>query len=105
MAHYSPKRHLPIGETVEEAPLAALFVLGEPADEVSARRLPPAEACMTLIANSFALDPTDRQRAGDKLRKVADLVAGVPVWELRYERDYARLPEVHRLICDLLGGE
>lgn len=104
MAHYSPKRHLPIGETLDTAPLAAIFLIGEPTDEISARRLPPAEACMTLVANSFALDPTDKERAADKLRKVATLVAVVPVWELRYPRDYARLPEVHRKIRDLLAS-
>lgn len=103
MAHYSPKRHLPIGETLDTAPLAAIFLISEPTDDISARRLPPAEACMTLVANSFALDPTDKERAAGKLRKVAALVAAVPVWELRYPRDYARLPEVHRKIRDLLG--
>lgn len=105
MAHYSPKRHLPVGETVEEAPLAALFVLGAPADDVSARPLAAAEACMTVIANSFALDPTDKDRAREKLVKAAALANAVPVWELRYPRDYARLPDVHRLIHKLLAGE
>jgi hypothetical protein len=103
MAHYSPKRHLPVGETAETAPLAALFVLGAPADAISARRLPPAEACMTIIANSFALDPTDKDRAREKLAKAATLANTVPIWELRYPRDYARLPEVHRTMHGLLA--
>lgn len=104
MAHYSPKRHLPVGETVEEAPLAALFLLGAPTGDISARRLTPVEACMTIIANSFALDPTDKERAREKLVKATALASRVPMWELRYPRDYARLPDVHRLIHDLLSS-
>lgn len=102
MAHYSPKRHLPTGATAERAALAALFVLGEPADEIRARRLAPAEATMTIIANSFALDPTDKTRAREKMAKAAALAAAVPAWELCYPRDYARLPEVHATIQHLL---
>ncbi len=102
MADYSPKRHLPLGRTAESAPLAGLFLLGEAVDGIAHRRLPPAEAVMTVIANSFAQDPADRPRAQDKMREAAALVHTVPVWELRYPRDYAVLPDVQDLIRRLL---
>lgn len=104
MADYSPKRHLPLGTTAESAPLAALFLLGEEADDITHRRLPPAEAVMTVIANSFAQDPADLIRAHDKMRKAAALGRAVPMWKLHYPRDYAALPEVQDLIFRLLDG-
>ena len=103
MAQYSDKRHLPPRETAEDAPLAALFVLGDPAEEITARRLAPAETCMQIIANSFALDPTDKARAQDRMLKASALARDVPAWELRYPRDYGCLPAVHQLIRNLLA--
>lgn len=104
MADYSPKRHLPLGATAESAPLAALFVLGAAAETITARRMPPAAAAMAIVANSFALDPGDRDRARQRMTQAAALAAAVPVWELRYPRDYACLPAVHDTIRQLLSS-
>lgn len=105
MAHYSPKRHLPVGKTATSAPLAVLFVLGEPADSITHRRLPPAEAAMSVIANSFAQDPGDLARAQAKLRRAVALTQTLPIWELHYPRDYAVLPDLHILIRRLLEDD
>jgi len=104
MAHYSQKRHLPLGETAAEAPLALLVALGPEVPQVAATRLNPAEAVMRIVANSFARDPGDRPRARERMRAAAALAAVVPVWEMRYRRDYATLPEVHATIRRLLAG-
>lgn len=98
MAHYSDKRHLPLGKTIATAPLAAVFLIGEPSDIITIRRITSAEACMTLIAHSFALDPTDTARAREKLGKVSAMVAAIPIWEIRYPLDYDCLPDVYETI-------
>lgn len=103
MAHYSPKRHLPVGETATDAPLALLIVLGARAPQITTRRLTPAEAVMAVITNSFAQDPGDLARARDKMRAASALAAAIPMWEISYMRDYAALPEVHATIHRLLA--
>lgn len=107
VAHYSAKRRIDLAhegaDIGSNAPLALILSLGPPDDNISARRLLPMEACMTLISNSFALDPTDTVRARDKLVRTSALATSTPAWELRYPRDYSRLREVHEKIYELLG--
>lgn len=102
MAHWSPKRHLPLGPTAPEAPLALLVVLGEATPVITTRRLSPAKATMRIVANSFAQEPGDRARARDRMRAAGSLAAAVPVWEMNYPRDYASLAEVHATIARLM---
>lgn len=101
MAHWSPKRHLPLGATADDAPLALLLLLG-PDAPLARRRLNPAEATMRIVANSFAHEPGDLPRARLRMEQAAALAAAVPMWELTYPRDYARLPQVHIAIHELL---
>ncbi len=112
MAQYSSKQRVSVdvdgsaGETVAHSwlPLAALFVL-EPQSEmatssVSIAPIPQCQACMTLIANSFQLDVTDKQRAAAMFADAGMMVAELPTFSLSYPRDFARLPEVHAAILE-----
>jgi len=109
MAHYSDK--LRISATFEKiesgpSPIESIFVLGEPsAIGIDVVPLTIAEACMAIVENSFALDPTDPQRARQRLKAASDLARQVPAFALSYPRDYARLPEVRDAILGALRGD
>jgi hypothetical protein len=76
-------------------PLAAVFVLGgRAANEPSLSAVPPAEACMTLVANTFQLDPTDPVAASRALATIRQLVSRVPVHALRNPRRFDGLSAV-----------
>ena len=62
----------------------------------------PAETCMGVIANSFSLDPTGRDQAGQKLAAASAFAATVPAFEIAYPRDYSILPDVHVVLRDQL---
>jgi hypothetical protein len=100
VAHYSDKLRVSLSlqerESLRPVPLTALlFLAPPPADaEIRLRPMRPAEACMALIENSFALDPTDKEKARDRLVIASDLATSVPAFELSYPRDYARLEDV-----------
>jgi hypothetical protein len=98
MAHYSAKRHVTVEGSEATVPLGILIFLAPPAPDISLRRLSVAEACMSLIANSFALDPTDKVWATANMRRASALAAAVPAYALAYPRDYAALPAVHDAI-------
>lgn len=91
------KIDLPPGADHGEAPLAALFSLAEGSD-CRADPLPPAAACMELVRNAYALDPTDRDRAALRLGQCAAVANAVPAFRLSYPRDYARLPELRDVL-------
>ncbi|WP_139188319.1 hypothetical protein [Aliiruegeria lutimaris] len=49
---------------------------------------------MTLLQNSFALDPTNHKEAARRFELASDMARRVPVFSLRYPRRYDALPEV-----------
>lgn len=100
MAHYSTKRRVAFAEGPQTAPLAAIFRLRDPGgdDAILSRQLKPSDACMAILANSFAFDPGDRAEARQRLSRVAEVVRLVPVFDLCYPRIYTALPKVHASI-------
>lgn len=104
MAHYSSKQRLtiavPENQNTSPQQLGALFFLQSPAidQEITLRRMSPAESCIALIRNSFSLDPTDSLLARGKLQQASALANQVPAFALSYPRDYASLPQVHAKI-------
>lgn len=110
MAHYSDKVRVTIpGETSPAAALSAIFLLdtGEADDggaEPSARRVPPAEACMALIRNSFQLDLADRTRQERHLGLASTLADQIPVFALRYPRDFADMDRVCAALTHAVEG-
>jgi hypothetical protein len=81
--------------TRSRLPLGAVFVMrGESSTAVSVSDIPPAEACVALIANSFQLDPSDRAAACRTLAALQRVVLAVPVQVLTYPRRFDVLPAV-----------
>lgn len=90
---------VPLASRAHEAvglPVAAIMVLKAPSATIgiTVDRMSPADAAMAVVRNSFALDPTDLERARGRLDQIARAVAAVPTYRVDYPRDYARLPEV-----------
>ena len=108
VSHYASKRriHRPGHLSAAPAPLGALVFLDPPRADgaIAVERIPPARACMGLVSQSFALDPTDRTRAASRLRQAAALAAAVPAFTLAYPRDYDRLPDVHAALFAAVDG-
>lgn len=104
VANYGSKRRLSVPvdskATPEPLPIAATFVLGPPSTDgrVHIEPLSIATTCMALVANSFALDPTDPDRAALRLRSASALANKVPAFALSYPHDFAFLPEVRGAI-------
>lgn len=107
VAHYSTKQRIdvPVVSDAGDLPLSikAIFSIAAPG-QVGLRRLAVAEACMSLVENSFALDPSDTARARERLRDASTLAHHVPTFEISYPRDYARLPEVRQAILDQIAA-
>lgn len=84
--------------------LRAVLVLGEDdgEDRIVLQPLTVSRLCMTLVGQSFALDPVDPKAAHGRLSAASAVAARVPGVRLRYPRDYARLPEVIGRIDDFL---
>lgn len=109
VAHYTDKQRLtiPVDDELEDesAAIMAIFVLDESMDDsICVTRLSVANACMALLANSFALDPTDAQRARHRLDAASDLAGRIPAFTISYPRDFARLSEVRTAIVAQLTG-
>ncbi len=86
--------------------LIAMFVLWPPSlsSAPSAAPIAAAAACMALVGNSFALDPTDRAQAARRLTQASAVANTVPAFRLSYPRDYALLPRIRDLIAATLAG-
>jgi hypothetical protein len=109
MAHYSSKRRIDVSAMSaparEPMPIAAVFYLSDVYDAAGplASQLSPAQLCMRCTEQSFALMPTEPTETRDRFAVIARLASQVPGFELHYERDFAHLPAVHRLIGDAIG--
>ena len=116
VAHYTNKKalHLPLEERsfVERpVPLAAIFWLegtsGEveasAAEEVSTMPLSLSEAYVALLDQVFRLDFSDQTRMRREVKQLTKLVHNVPVFRLRYPRQYEMLKEVHQTVAAAAG--
>ena len=109
IAHYSRKERIDVAGNRQGAseplPVRAIFAIAEPSPHaIQIRRLPPGKACIELLANSFALDPSDTSRARQRMEQASKLLRQAPAFELAYPRDYARLPEVRQAILDQVAS-
>lgn len=106
MAHYSDKQRIDVaGARAEQrapVPVRAIFSIGEPSgdDQIVIRPLPIASCCMTLVENSFALDPSNLAQARDRLNAASVVAKHAPAFEICYPRNYARLADVRQAILD-----
>ncbi len=103
-AHYTPKQRVNMSQTAQMVyspmELTALFFLAQPSmrEEIRIAPVKPAEACMALVANSFALNPTDRICAEMRFNEASKLANSIPAFEIIYPRNYKDLPRVREAI-------
>ena len=81
--------------------ISAIFALQQAAgDAPRVDRLRGREACVRLIANSFALDPTDRSQAANRLVQIGRLLQAVPVFELHVPHDFRLLSKAKAMLVE-----
>lgn len=106
VADYTEKLRLRVDGVTDGGthPLGLLVFLDPPGDgdTIALRPMTVSQTCMGLIANSFALDPTDRARAAARMAQAGAVANRVTSVALSYPRDYARLAEVRAAIVDRL---
>jgi hypothetical protein len=103
VAEYTSKRRLTCPATRGGGEIAALFRLGESVSNVRSVRLAPAQACMALIANAFALDLDDAAESRARFARASEASLAIPIYDLHYPRAFERLPCVHDAILATLG--
>lgn len=105
VADYLDKLRLDPGETDDPSgtlALRAVFLLEGASDAVSATPLTATQLCMSLIGQSFALNPADPVAAHERLTAASAVTEAVPGFALSYPREFARLPEVVDLVRSTL---
>lgn len=85
-------------------PLAAAFLLDEPAERLALARLAPREALLALLSCAFLLDPENGAAARAQFDAASRFVAAVPVHRLAAPRDYAALPATRAAILACVEG-
>jgi hypothetical protein len=106
MAFYSDKQHVRVSGLGEAGPachpIGGIYVLADGKAGIALDRYSPAEGCMALVENSFALDPSDAAMAARRLGLAARVAAQVPCFELAYPYDFSLLDEIGaRVIASL----
>ncbi len=109
VSEFTSKRRIAVSTTIDSLPLKAFIRLGITSDEMNLTRLEPVEALFVLLENSFALDAGNRSEALRRFELAAMASKRVPVFDLKYPREFVSLTEVHdRIIQELdieLGGK
>lgn len=107
MAFYSEKMHVSADDLGGSAssclPLGAIYILTEGDTRVSLDRISPADACMALVENSFALDPQDLVAAAQRMAQAARVAAAIPCYELSYPYDFGLLGEARAQVIASLA--
>lgn len=108
VAEYTDKQNVyfpPLAAGDEDHRVRAIFLLNSEDGHADARVTPasPSDACMRFVEHSFWLDPTDMRLTAQKLKLASALANSVPVFQLTYPRDYAKLDELHATIFSVLN--
>lgn len=108
VADYLDKFRLDLDDAANQADttrLRAVFLLegSDGTDNITVRPLSAAALCMTLLRQSFALNPSDPVAAHGRLTAASAVTTAVPGFALTYPRDFTRLPEVIALVRSTLG--
>ena len=72
------------------------------AEAVSLQPVQGSAALLVLLEHGFVLDPTDRNTLERNFLASGDLAESLPLFRLRYPRDYSRLAEVRESILQSL---
>ncbi len=100
VCHYSSKErlHQAVPFNREPRPLRRLYLLVNPADEISIAPVTPRDALIDLVKSSFVLDVADPQTLKRNFETLSRLAALRLVFRLSYPHDLARLPDVRAAI-------
>ena len=100
VCHYSRKErlHQAIPFVREPRALRRLYLLANPADDISIAPIAPRDALIELVKSSFVLDITDPVSLRLSFETLSRLAALGLVYRLSYPHDLARLPELHAAI-------
>ena len=93
-----------VGGPAETPRLRAVLLLegGDGTDAIAARPVTAVTLCMSLLRQSFSLNPADPVAAHERLTAASAVTAAVPGFALSYPREFARLPEVVDLVRSTL---
>ena len=115
VAEYTSKKRIRLEQLHSDGennlPLKAFFLLSSPEEvrecsEAEVRPVGGLHAMKALLKNTFCLDVHDQQWQKDHFKQVSALVAsGLPIYSLRYPRDYKTLPEVVKVIMGILDHQ
>ncbi len=107
VSDYTDKQRIIGIETAQASllpqPLRAIHVLSDPAIDsraITFEPLSPAAACMALVEHAFRLDPSDAARTVRHLQQASAVSQAVPVYLLRYPREYALSDELTDRLMD-----
>lgn len=107
MAFYSDKLHVSApglsASVAERFALGAIYILTNRDADVTIARISPADSCMALVENSFALDPNNPAAAAERMARAARVAAMIPCYELSYPRDFRLLSAIHAQIFGSLS--
>ncbi len=111
MAHYTTKLRV-ANETAARLasamPVRCIFFLSAPSPDlkgIEIQSMNPAEVCMELIQESFALDPSDTTRAAQRLTFSSRMAECTVAFKLNYPRDYRQVAGVGRAVIQAAGSE
>jgi hypothetical protein len=102
VADYTTKRRIDLKNGPEKVPLKVIFQLAEHSEDIGVTAVSTAEACMNMISNAFSLDPNDVDETKRRFAFASEVARKVPMFRLRYPRDYSRLNDVRAAIVDTL---
>lgn len=106
-SQYSQKRDVELAFSAsldnKAVPISAGILLSSEAGPNTALQiLGKADACIELVKNSFALNPTDREAARKKLNFAGAIADTIPIYSFSYPRDFTRLCEVTAAILSVI---
>jgi hypothetical protein len=89
--------------SVAPVPLAAVFILSQPdtpASAVEITRIAPRSAFATVLTHAHCFDEHAPSATARMIQHYLDVAARVPIFQLAYVPDFARLDELVDVICE-----
>jgi hypothetical protein len=102
MADYSNKRRVHAefcSAATMSYPLRAIYAL-DGCGSLRISQLRGREACAAILGNAFLLDVKDPQRAARQLQSAGQILGKVPIFSLRYPRQFSELPQVCKALVE-----
>ncbi len=85
-------------------PLGAVYFLTKAAAGVKLELMYPSDSCISMVENSFALDPFDQEIAVKRMAQAARIASAVPCYDLVYPHDFSSLAEARAQVVASLAA-